>query len=559
MRAPERFPDDLEQEKAEIRAILASKLFVRAPSQAKLFSYICQKYFEGEVDQIKEYTIAVELFKREEDFQSKEDPIVRVEANRLRARLKDYYRTEGKERPIRVFIPSGQYAPIFEHRRTGKSHEAAEPGSMDHGGPESSMVEELNSKGGLFPGAEPEGGDSPSQSGLTEAVPLETVAVPRVPRYIYLAALSFAGLALLISSIILLYRYSPRHTPVASTQPPPSADAPLPVSTLPAGPELRIMAGSKVEKYVDRNGRIWMGDRYFRGGEEVAASQTALLRADESHLCRFSRQGDFDYSIPVKNGVYELHLYFVEMQFGNEPEEGGETSRLFNVLVDERPVLELFDVYSDAGGSGRMDERVFTDISPAPDGMIHISFRSFKSKALINGLEVLPGTPGRMLPIRIITRPSSYLSPDQRLWESDRYYSGGRSVTRIHAGADPKEPELYQSERYGNFTYTIPVASGRYRLTLKFAETYFGLGPTNPAGEGPGMRLFDIYCNGQTLLKNFDITKEAGGKNRSLDKVFHGLEPNAQGKLVLSFVPVKNYACVNAIEVAPEPETARKR
>ena len=105
-------------------------------------------------------------------------------------------------------------------------------------------------------------------------------------------------------------------------------------------------------------------------------------------------------------------------------------------------------------------------------------------------------------------------------------------------------------KRYGNFTYTIPVAQGRYRLTLKFTETYFG--PTNPAGVGPGMRLFDVYCNGQTLLKDFDIAREAGGVSRSLNKVFHGLRPNAQGKLVLAFVPVKNYACVNAIEIVPE-------
>jgi hypothetical protein len=54
------------------------------------------------------------------------------------------------------------------------------------------------------------------------------------------------------------------------------------------------------------------------------------------------------------------------------------------------------------------------------------------------------------------------------------------------------------------------------------------------------------------LLRNFDIFKEAGGANRALQKIFRGLEPNAQGKLILRFVPVENYACVNAIEVADE-------
>ena len=65
-------------------------------------------------------------------------------------------------------------------------------------------------------------------------------------------------------------------------------------------------------------------------------------------------------------------------------------------------------------------------------------------------------------------------------------------------------------------------------------------------------RLFDVYANGVALLRNFDIFKEAGGEDRPLHKVFHSLQPNAQGKLVFSFVPVKNYACINAIEVLDE-------
>ena len=113
-----------------------------------------------------------------------------------------------------------------------------------------------------------------------------------------------------------------------------------------------------------------------------------------------------------------------------------------------------------------------------------------------------------------------------------------------------RDPELYQSERYGNFEYIIPVAQGRYQLTLKFAETYFNT--PNPVHVGPRNRLFDVYCNGQTLLKDFNVAREAGGLKRAVDKVFHKMQPNAQGKLVLSFVPVMNYACVNAIEVVPE-------
>jgi hypothetical protein len=106
-------------------------------------------------------------------------------------------------------------------------------------------------------------------------------------------------------------------------------------------------------------------------------------------------------------------------------------------------------------------------------------------------------------------------------------------------------------ERYGNFSYTIPVVRpGHYTATLRFSESWFGA--KKPAGGGPGERVFDVYCNGVVLLRNFDIFKEAGGEDRALDRVFGSLEPNAQGKLVFSFVPVKNYACVNAIEVVDD-------
>ena len=115
---------------------------------------------------------------------------------------------------------------------------------------------------------------------------------------------------------------------------------------------------------------------------------------------------------------------------------------------------------------------------------------------------------------------------------------------------EPLIPQLYQTERYGHFRYVIPVVPGKYQVTLKFAETYFG--QRNFGGTAIGLRLFNVHCNGQMLLENFDIAKEAGGDNRALDKVFHGIKSDPQDKIILTFVPVKNYACVNAIEIEQE-------
>src|SRR2546423_9039274 len=102
-----------EQGRTELATLLASGIFSRAPSLAQLLTYICEKHFEGQADQIKEYNIAVEALGRPQDFDQKRDSIVRVEAHRLRKRLQHYYETDGANHRIRIHVPAGQYAPKF--------------------------------------------------------------------------------------------------------------------------------------------------------------------------------------------------------------------------------------------------------------------------------------------------------------------------------------------------------------------------------------------------------------------------------------------------------------
>jgi len=116
--------------------------------------------------------------------------------------------------------------------------------------------------------------------------------------------------------------------------------------------------------------------------------------------------------------------------------------------------------------------------------------------------------------------------------------------------ANSEDDDLYHNERFGNFFYTVPVAqNGRYTVTLKFCESWFGTGRAGMGGLNS--RIFDVYMNGKTLLHNFDLYKE-GGSLRAFDRTFKGLEPNAQGKLVFHFAPIHNYAMINAIEVLDE-------
>ena len=69
---------------------------------------------------------------------------------------------------------------------------------------------------------------------------------------------------------------------------------------------------------------------------------------------------------------------------------------------------------------------------------------------------------------------------------------------------------------------------------------------------GAGCRVFDVTCNGAVLLQDFDIVRVAPGAFQPVVREFHGLHPNGQGKLLLSFSPKVNYAEVRAIEVIDE-------
>src|ERR1700679_2387076 len=112
---------DFVQEKNELQSVLASGIFNRAPNLAHVLTYVCGQYFEGAGEQIKEYNIAVEALGRPAGFDQKRDSIVRVEAHRLRKRLREYYEADGAGHTVRIDIPSGQYAPQFVRQRPPQS------------------------------------------------------------------------------------------------------------------------------------------------------------------------------------------------------------------------------------------------------------------------------------------------------------------------------------------------------------------------------------------------------------------------------------------------------
>jgi Tol biopolymer transport system component len=101
-------------ERDELARVLASDRFQRAPTLSSILEYVCLKHFRGETIDIKEYNIAVEALDRPPDFDPAEHSIVRVEASRLRKRLRQYYENEGTGNPLRISLARSGYRPGFE-------------------------------------------------------------------------------------------------------------------------------------------------------------------------------------------------------------------------------------------------------------------------------------------------------------------------------------------------------------------------------------------------------------------------------------------------------------
>jgi Malectin domain len=531
----------LTQERHELQEILASGIFNRAPNLAQVLTYVCEKYFEGAAEQIKEYNIAVEALGRPPEFDQKRDSIVRVEAHRLRKRLREYYEAEGAGHAVRIEIPSGQYAPKFQRQRWPDGVMAAPASRSDEPAVEERAAE-----------------DPAAEDPIRQVVPLlETQAIAPLPKPVALPppplpipgpTRSRNGIFLILAvtalcaSAVLLWR-APARTAARSI--------PAPVTGAATNrTEVRILAGLKKAVYTDRFGRVWEGDRWFNGGSVFESSSRPIIGARDSGLYQARREGAFSYDIPLPPGTYEMRLHFAETLYGeNNMAGGGETSRIFTVLANGTEILHQFDIIGEVGASAE-DIRAFKDISPAADGKLHLKFEPVTNPAIVSGIEITAGNRGQMRPIRMVSRDHPYTDREGRIWESDRYSRGGQLVQRTEPIANAEDPDLLRGERYGNLRYVIPVPRGRYGVTLYFAEAWFG--PGKFAGGGMGSRMFDILANGVALRRGFDIFKEAHASDRAVAFTTHGLEPDAQGKLTISLVPLRNYACLNAIEVVDE-------
>ena len=357
---------DVDEQRAELKSVLDSAQFTRAPKLAQLLSYLCEKLFAGESNHIKEYSIGLEVFQRGASFDQNSDSIVRVEANRLRKRLADFYAGEGAFHRLHIIIPVGQYVPEFEPA-TRTRREA----------------------------------DQPEQRPLPHAELEVSSNAPEVVRSRAARLMGVFGAGVVVMAalaLIVAYVWSINHRPKASAvTPPPEPAIAVPAETQfgpPIGEEVRILAGAS-RSFVDHAGKLWGADMWSTGGSAIKSPVQHFWRTLDPDFYRSSRQGDFRYDIPLKKGIYEVRLHFAETTFGPESTgTGGEGNRLMSVRANGAPLLTHFDIAADAGASRTADVKVFINLRATGHGMESFTWNSQAMKgrqALLSAIEILPG------------------------------------------------------------------------------------------------------------------------------------------------------------------------
>ena len=131
-------------------------------------------------------------------------------------------------------------------------------------------------------------------------------------------------------------------------------------------------------------------------------------------------------------------------------------------------------------------------------------------------------------------------------WSADTGFSGGNVYSTTSSINNTLDPALYQTERYGAFSYQFTVPNGSYNVVLKFAEIYWN---------SSGQRIFNVSINGTQVLTNFDIVAAAGAPLTAIDKTFPVTVTN--GTITIQFIPGSaDWPKVSAINLVRLPSTS---
>jgi hypothetical protein len=343
------------KERAALAAVLTSATFENKPRLANLLKYICEKHFDGDTDAIKEYSIATDVFGRSHSFDQATDSIVRVEVFRLRKKLREFYAGEGADHPVEIVVATGHYRPEFVDR-IPPTPSRTPPRDSNPLAASSKPEQGIESR-------DPSWAAGRENADRQDLIPLgQNPPTIRRPLWSQRRFLATVAILAIVAGAATIWRIS-RHRYAARVDP--AHASTTPISAVPIGPQIRIRCGYSRPIFKDEEGNVWSGDRYFSGGFVTDLPNQHIARTRNPELYLTARTGVFSYKIPLAPGIYELRLHFAETTYSPASSlGGGENSRVFDVQLNGNPLLQQFDIVSDAGAN-TADVRVFRDISPA--------------------------------------------------------------------------------------------------------------------------------------------------------------------------------------------------
>jgi hypothetical protein len=333
------------------------------------------------------------------------------------------------------------------------------------------------------------------------------------------------------------------------------------IPTLAMGqPVIAINCGG--DEYTD-GGITYIKDAYFTGGTPYSTDEPIAGTSDQP-VYQTERFGTFSYNIPVpEEGWYLVTLKFAEIyKYYVAP-----GTRVFDVVMEGRDVIMEFDLFSWAGGKykafdarvpvyvkgGTLDIEFFGDecclkcrkiVKKCQEtNFTADSINSCIKKYLLiyptectTGVAKVNGIVVEKIDDPFVFNPddvvfavnsggSEFTNPSGITYEADKYYTSGLTYsTTENINAD--ENPIYQTERWGEFCYSIPIENGTYKVVLKFAEIYKYI--------YQGGRNINVEIEGKTVLADLDLYAKYG-KYKPFDFIVPFPVEVKDGKLDICF------------------------
>ena len=118
---PDRTSESSQEVLQQLAKIVESRIFKKSERMRRFLRYIVEMTLAGKQNEIGEYSLGLEVYDRTDEFDPRLNSIVRVDAARLRSKLREYYETEGKVDTIHIEIPKGTYIPVVSNEKSARS------------------------------------------------------------------------------------------------------------------------------------------------------------------------------------------------------------------------------------------------------------------------------------------------------------------------------------------------------------------------------------------------------------------------------------------------------